>query len=185
MRAFKRKPPGRPPLPIAPRLWAKVDKNGPVPAHRPELGPCWLWLGDTYASGYGRLCARGKGALVHRLSWELHYGSPGDLFVLHACDNPTCVNPRHLFLGTSAENSEDMVRKGRSASGDRNTSRLYPERQVRGAKQHAAKLTDDLVRAIRQERATGATLKELAQKYGVGEANVGHITTRRSWRHVD
>ena len=102
---------------LAARFWAKVDKSGPTPAHRPELGPCWLWTGAT-SDGYGRISAgaRGAGTLrAHRVSYELHHGSlDEDLVLLHACDNRRCVRPEHLTPGTQLENVHDMIDKGRA-----------------------------------------------------------------------
>lgn len=99
------------------RFWAKVTQDGPVPVHRPELGPCWLWLAATNPSGYGKMSKGGHAAplvAAHRLSWELHYGPvPDGLFVLHRCDNPPCVRPDHLFLGTHDDNMADATAKGR------------------------------------------------------------------------
>ncbi len=99
------------------RFFEKVDKNGP--------NGCWLWTGYVEPRGYGRFSPLGgestKGA--HRVSWEMVYGPiPTDgveLCVCHHCDNPRCVNPAHLFLGTDADNQRDCVAKGRKASGPR------------------------------------------------------------------
>ena len=93
------------------RFWAKVDQDGPVPKHRPELGQCWVWTANTIPKGYGLF---GRKRYAHRYSWTLHYGTiPGKLWVLHKCDNPPCVRPDHLFLGTARDNYEDMRAKGR------------------------------------------------------------------------
>lgn len=100
------------------RFWSKVDRAGP--AH-PQLGTaCWTWVGSKSEKGYGRLSAgkhRASPLRAHRVSWELHKGPiPDKMFVLHNCDNPTCVNPDHLFIGTARDNTRDMVRKGRLRS---------------------------------------------------------------------
>ena len=89
------------------RFWAKVDKRGP--------DKCWPWTGARNNREYGQICIgghQGRLLLAHRVSWELAHGSiPKGMCVLHRCDNPLCVNPCHLFLGTHRENMEDSVRR--------------------------------------------------------------------------
>jgi hypothetical protein len=115
---------------LAERLWAKVDKNGPTPAHCPELGPCWVWIGKTKSHGYGQIRYQEKGIGTHRVAWSLTHGSiPDGLFVCHKCDNPPCCNPSHLFLGTTTENQQDASRKGRNGMQrhpDRHWTKLHP-----------------------------------------------------------
>lgn len=109
---------------LARRFWAKVDKNGPVPEHCPELGPCWVWTAGTDRMGYGRV---GIGPrtdhrkfFTHRLSLALAGTNPPDDFVVrHHCDNPPCVNPNHLALGTKQDNNRDMAERGRHWSRQR------------------------------------------------------------------
>jgi hypothetical protein len=106
------------------RFWAKVDKNGPVPPHRPELGPCWVWTGSVMrhrdGQNYGQLGFRWPNGSrrpihAHVASFYIHTGSLPELHVLHRCDNPPCVNPNHLWEGTHKQNMYDMHRKGRAA----------------------------------------------------------------------
>lgn len=116
-------PRGKTPKPIGDRFWDKVNKDGPVPQHVPHLGKCWVWTGAKAHKGYGAISGEGfrsKRDLAHRVSWRLHHGDvPQGLWVLHKCDNPPCVRPDHLFLGTSQDNHADMMRKGRHAHGVR------------------------------------------------------------------
>jgi hypothetical protein len=85
------------------RFWAKVLKGD----------HCWEWQGAKTPKGYGCLRTDGELEYAHRISWRLAYGDPGELHVLHHCDNPKCVRPDHLFLGTRSDNMQDMVRKDR------------------------------------------------------------------------
>ena len=91
---------------VAERFWEKVDRNGPVPAHRPELGPCWLWCAQKLTSGYGRFTvSTGKQVVAHRMAYELVRGAiPDGLELDHLCKNEPCVNPSHLEPVTSRVN---------------------------------------------------------------------------------
>ena len=100
---------GRPSRPLAERFWEKVDRSGGTDA-------CWPWIGAIGVHGYGRVNLDGRSTgIASRVAWTLTFGDPGDLGVLHRCDNPPCCNPAHLFLGTQLDNSRDMVAKGRAA----------------------------------------------------------------------
>lgn len=110
------------------RFWAKVDKSAGADA-------CWPWTGALFRSGYGMIGIENQARRANRIAWQLTHGEiqPG-LLVCHHCDNPPCVNPTHLFLGTAQDNTNDMMRKGRISTprGDRHGSRTKPERRPRG-----------------------------------------------------
>lgn len=161
--------PGRRPVPAAERFWARVERS------RAPNG-CWLWTGARMAKGYGlmHLSEPRDTVLVHRFSYMLNVGPiPTGLNVCHVCDNPPCVRPSHLMLGTAASNNQDKARKGRAAC-----PRLSGERHGR------AKLTHAIVQEMRQTyTAGGTTLKQLAQRYRVGVTTVAHVIHGDTWRH--
>jgi hypothetical protein len=155
------------------RFWAKVDKSaGP--------GGCWLWMASTNNTGYGQTWKDGHKAKAHRIAWEFCLGPiPTGMLVCHHCDNPICVNPAHLFLGTVADNARDMAAKGRSAF------QAHPERAPHGERHWGAKLTETQVGAIRSAYAEGGvTQQELSLRYGVNESAINEIIHRKAWKHV-
>jgi hypothetical protein len=136
---------------------------------------CWLWRASFRRDGYGQFWIGGKNNAAHRVSWFLEHEEWPKLCVLHACDVKACVNPAHLFLGTKQDNTKDMDEKGR-----RNTSGA-----PKGEEHPNAKLTEDAVRAIRAEYATGETTQlKLAKKYGMGKSMIGYITAGTFWKHI-
>ena len=136
--------------------------------HDPN-GGCWLWAASVNRAGYGVTWHNGRTGLAHRVAWTVYKGEiPFGLMVCHKCDVPACVNPDHLFLGTSLDNNRDKVRKGRCATGSRNGS---------------AKLTAEKVADIRRN-ATGPSWAE--KKYGVCETNYYKImNSDRDWETND
>ena len=141
------------------RFWDKVEKSD----------GCWEWMGYRNPKGYGHFRARGRARLAHRVSWEIHHGEdPGDLCVLHKCDNPSCVRPDHIELGTIATNQRQMVARGRSARGVRNWK---------------AKLDPDKVREIRR-LAQRHTYRDVARMFDTTCSTISNIVNRKEWRHV-
>lgn len=150
----------------ADRFWSKVDKSD----------GCWLWRGALFSNGYGQVSRTGGGIGAHRVSWFLAYGPiPDGLFVCHRCDNPPCVNPDHLFLGTAKDNRLDMMSKGKTTR---------PSQPVRGEMHFWAKLTEDDVRSIRDLAAIGQTQRAIAGQFHIAPSRVCDIVNRRSWAHV-
>ena len=169
------------------RFWSRVNRNGPVPTHQPDLGACWLWTGGLSRAGYGVLWVDGRQVLAHRYSHELAAGHvPPGCFVCHRCDTPACVRPDHLFVGTAAENSADMARKGRatSPSGERHRSVTHPETVLRGEQKSQAKLSDAAVAEIRRAWTAGEAQRSLARRFGVDQSQVSRVARGLVWRHV-
>ncbi len=149
---------------IEERFWSKVQK-----ADR-----CWLWTGNATKKGYGQILVGKKLGLAHRLSWEIHYGViPKGLCVLHRCDNPPCVNPAHLFLGSRAVNIYDSCLKGRR--GKRLTAEQVKEIDT------LYKSDEPLVQAIGRR----LTLHDLGRRYGVSRQSVWNVVHRKAWKQVE
>lgn len=151
---------------------------------RSALTGCLEWQGTINKRGYGSVTIGGVRWLTHRLMWALTYGEvPADKMVLHKCDNRRCCAVEHLFLGTHEDNMEDMVKKGRAATGDRNGARMYPERLARGTHNGAAKLTREKVRGIRRLRKLEhLSYSRLAKIFGVSVPLVGRIVRGEIWQ---
>jgi len=157
----------------ATRFWARVEIVGSL--------ECWPWIGYRDRKGYGKLYLHGVPWLAHRLAWEFTYGPLSlDVCVLHYCDNPPCVNPRHLWLGTVVDNNKDCIRKGRRLSS------------------YTAKLTNADVTKIRELRGMGelvsttyrvgirgmTTIPALAKRFGVSKTTIANILYGVSWNHA-
>lgn len=158
------------------RFWAKVKLGGPK--------DCWEWVGGRVPGPhpYGKFYIRtDKPTLAHRFSWQLRFGPiPRDTFVCHHCDNPPCVNPEHLFLGTDRDNIHDMIAKGRARHPRGEAHPLYLRGDLqRGARNPNAKLTDADVAEIRRLRADGWTQQRIADKFGVHQSWVSALLRGR------
>ena len=135
-----------------------------------ENNGCLEFLNYKDPNGYGRISFQGEVWLAHRLSYLLHFGEiPSGLFVCHHCDNPSCVNPKHLFLGTNADNMADMVNKGRAA-------RNYGEADGR------AVLSEKDALNIREDE---RLLREIADDYGVTVTQIARVKSKKAWEHLD
>lgn len=137
---------------LSDRFWLKVEKSE----------TCWTWTGSKTEFGYGHMQTTPKKyEASHRISWRLHRGDiPTGMVVMHECDNPACVRPDHLRLGSLRDNSEDMTRKDRAG---------------------AAKLTTKDVGEIREALARGDKVSVLARAYGVTHGAIYHIRQGRTW----
>lgn len=146
------------------RFWSKVAVTA-----NPDK--CWEWQASTGHFGYGWIAWGKRPEHAHRVSWLLTYGEiPDRLFVLHSCDNPSCVNPKHLFLGTHLDNARDKEAKGRHIP-------------AKGERHGCSKLTRIQVEEIRMRYIPGkVTQKMLAKEYGVTQAMIGNIVRGDNWR---
>lgn len=162
------------------RFWANVRKAGP--------DECWLWTGETGKKGHGRFALRGKTVSAHRISWALERGPvPDGLCVCHDCpggDNPACVNPSHLWLGTKIDNNRDRVLKGRSASGLRNGRYTHPESTPRGERHCHAKLNNWSACGVLARLLMGVNQSQVAREFGVTGKPVRRILAGTAWKHV-
>ena len=153
--------PGPKPKPIESRYWSKVDKTA----------ECWNWTAGR-SQGYGNF-GLGKGKVIrsHQMAWTLTYGPiPAGMAICHKCDNRLCCRPDHLFLGTQADNMEDMRAKARASQ---------------GSTRPLAKLDDTKVREMREIYAAGGIgFKKLGQMYGVTAGVAHEAVTGRTWKHV-
>lgn len=158
-------------LSIVEAYWARVVKDGPL--NVPELGPCWEWEGAFASNGYPRTPSgkRGRYLLAHRVSLSLKLGRPiaEGMHACHRCDYPPCTRPDHLYEGTDADNVKDAVSRGR---------------HKKGGMDPAAKLTDDMIIAIRTRAANGEKNRALAAEYGVAESLISGIIRGSRWKHV-
>ncbi len=160
------------------RFWAKVKISD----------DCWIWTASKNNDGYGQFgLGNGNMRPAHRISWVLKNGSiPNGMCVLHKCDNPPCVNPDHLFLGTIADNNHDRDSKGRHRPLLGKSNGMYGGKHAaRGERQHLAKLTALEVLSIREILSKGGTsFLALSKRFGVSDVTISHIFKRKTWTHI-
>lgn len=142
---------------------AGIDKGSP--------DECWLWKGGN-TGRYGRIKTRSVSIAAHRASYQIHFGTiPEGMFVCHHCDNPRCVNPNHLFLGTPLDNMRDKTEKGRG-------------RYLHGEENPISRLTSKQVTEVRSRAKNGERQSHLAREFGICQATVSEIVLYKIWRHV-
>lgn len=134
----------------------------------PNTG-CWIWMDFLSYKGYGQFWVNGKFNKAHRFSYELYKSEiPVHKLVCHSCDNPSCVNPDYLFIGTNQDNMNDRNNKNRQAIGEKIKK----------------KLTIEKVRLIKQSLKNGVSEKELSLSFGVSQGNINYIKNNKIWSHV-
>lgn len=144
-----------------------------VSIHDDNLNGCWEWMGSKNDQGYGNFKLINKAYKAHRISYMLFIGDiPENMCVCHSCDNPSCVNPAHLWLGTNQDNVDDKMRKGRQS-------------HSRGEERYNHKLDKQKVIQIRQLYKQGYTLKELSKMFGVSISTVFFVKSEKVWGWVE
>lgn len=155
------------------KLWRKF-------AITRSAADCWPWIGHTLKKGNrGTVTIGGKTVTAPRLAWFIKHNQWPDqgVFVCHSCDNPNCVNPAHLWLGTNRDNMRDAAAKKRLPN-QKNSD------HIKGEGHGNAKMTDDLVREIRRRRANGEGARSIAKSIGMSPTPVFQATNGKAWKHV-
>lgn len=142
---------------------------------------CWTWQGGKHRRGYGHAHAMGRQWQAHRLAWTLFRGPiPAGSCVCHACDNPPCVNPSHLFLGSHGDNMQDAVVKGRMASGDHHGLRLHPERLARGDRNGTRQHPEQVARGNSHWAHLHPELRPRGERHGQAKLRVDQVAAIRA-----
>lgn len=152
-------------------IWITSRFNKFVCKDHPDL--CWEWTGGKINSGYGSFRVGKKKLLAHRVAWFIANNKwpPSNLCVCHSCDNPSCVNINHLWIGTINDNNQDMIKKGRGSKGPGLIGEGHPR----------AKLTASEVLKIRKDNRSQS---QLAQLYGVRQHTISEIKNYKKWKHI-
>lgn len=147
------------------RFWQKVRVAGP--------DDCWNWMAGADKFGYGRFLFDGKNRHAHRISWILTHGEiTNGLCVLHKCDNPACVNPSHLWLGTVAENNLDCLKKGRN-------------KQPKWSKNGMAKLNEGQAREVKRRCLSGELRYKVAREFNISAVAASYIAIGKNWKGLE
>lgn len=166
----------RPKTSLNNRFWKYVDICG--------NDSCWGWTGGSDKDGYGMTWLNGRSIRAHRASYFLRHpewDTKDKLCVCHTCDNPICVNPNHLFLGTFLENSRDCIEKNRRPRGDKHHSRINPNTIVRGSDHGNTSFVESDIHTIRNDP---RSCRKIARDWKVGHSTIFRIKHRQVWGHV-
>lgn len=152
-------------------FWSRVAKSD----------SCWLWQGGTNHEGYGRISFENKQRYAHQVAYLITYGAiPSGLFVLHTCDNPLCVRPNHLYLGTHQDNMNDRKNRGGYATGENHYIHKHPE-IVQGERNGRAKISNQTAQEIhRRYVSEGIRQVDLAKEYNLSQAQISWIIRREA-----
>ena len=146
---------------------------------------CWEWSINPNTkkarkhADYGVFTLKQNNIVPSRMMWMLTYGEiPDGMLICHKCDNPPCINPFHLFIGSYADNTKDMVMKGRKST------IVYPDRLPRGINHKNAKLNDVDILQIRTMSSKGVSYKDIKAQFNIGKSNISSIINRKTWTHL-
>lgn len=158
------------------RFFEKVNKDGPVHPYNSKLGKCWIWIAGKSNQGYGRIRLSGYYAgriLAHRASYQIHHQKivQKEKQVCHSCDNTSCVNPEHLWIGDHLSNAQDKEKKGRHNA-------------PKGTNHFRSAFTENDIKNIRKLIIEGYTHGAIAKQFGVVRGTISSIHKRKTWSHV-